>query len=63
MDLDPVVNKCPVTGIAYHFEIKILFMGLFWPHPLVGKGGEGTGGRYHLLKILPYFTFTFAQAK
>ena len=44
MDSDPVVNKCPVTGIAYHFEIKILFMGLFLPHPLVGKGGRGLEG-------------------
>lgn len=55
MDLDPVVNKCPVTGIACHFEIKILFMGLLLPHPLV----VGVS----LIKILPYFTFTFAQAK
>lgn len=38
------MNKCPVTGIAYHFEIKILFMGLFLPHPLVGKGGRGLEG-------------------
>ena len=46
MDSDPVVNKCPVIGIACHFEIKILFMGLLLPHPLVVVGGG-----YHLLKI------------
>ena len=38
MDLDPVVNKCPVTGIACHFERKILFMGVTFATSFGGGG-------------------------
>ena len=56
------MNKCPVTGIAYHFEIKILFMGLFLPHPLVGKGG-GDWREVSLVKDFALFYIYICPSK